>query len=60
MIFSTIKLVTKTATIIAAANTGYELYKKGKVIYTAYKKTKEVTTKTQQIVKDIKSVLKKK
>lgn len=59
MIFSTLKLVSKAATVIAVANTGYDLYKKGKVAYKTYKKSKEVKGKATKIIKGIKKVISK-
>jgi cell fate (sporulation/competence/biofilm development) regulator YmcA (YheA/YmcA/DUF963 family) len=59
MIFSAIKLVTKAATIITVAQTSYKAYQKGKVVYKAYKKSKEVKSVANNMIKEIKKVIKK-
>lgn len=59
MIFTAIKLVTKAATIIAVANTGYEAYKKGKKVYGAYKRTKKIKAQAKGVINGIKKVVKK-
>jgi hypothetical protein len=60
MIIPAIRLVTKAATIIAIANTGYKAYKKGKVVYDAYKKTKKAQAVVGDAIKGVKKVIKKK
>lgn len=60
MIFSALKFVTKAATVVAVANTGYKVYKKGKVVYTAYKKSKQAKTSILTAITEIKKVIKKK
>lgn len=59
MIFSALRLVTKAATIITVAQTGYKAYQKGKVVYKAYKKSKEVKSVATTMLKEIKKVVKK-
>lgn len=59
MIFSTIKTASKVVSIAVAAKTGYELYKKGKVVYKAYKKSKAAKNQATEFVKKVKKVLSK-
>ncbi len=60
MIIPVIRLVSKAATVIAIANTGYKAYKKGKVVYNAYKKSKQAKSVATNVIKEIKKVVKKK
>lgn len=60
MIFPALKLVTKAATVIAFANTGYKAYKRGKAVYIAYKKTKQAKAVASEFIDGIKKVVKKK
>ena len=59
MIFSALRLVTKAATIITVAKTGYSAYQKGKVVYNAYKKSKKAKSVATSVIKEIKKVVKK-
>ncbi|NCQ51490.1 hypothetical protein GW796_06265 [archaeon] len=56
MIFSALKLVSKTVTIVSLANTGYVIYKKSKVAYGAFNKTKKVKKNIGSLIYKIQEI----
>jgi hypothetical protein len=55
MIFKTIKLVSKVATTTMLVKTGYNVYKKGNVVYQAYKTTKKMKAKKDSFLNIMKN-----
>lgn len=60
MFSSVFKVVSKVVTVAAVANTSYDLYKKGKIAYTAYKGTKKVKDNAKKVVDYVKESIKDK
>ena len=53
-----IKFISKVVTVATVAKTGYDLYKKGEVAYSAYKKTKTIKSSAGKTLRKIKRILK--
>ncbi len=60
MIFSTIKMIGKVATVVTVVTTSYEIYKKGRTTFGLYRKSKEAKNKATKVVNALKEVIKKK
>jgi hypothetical protein len=60
MIFTTIKIIGKIATVVTVATTSYNIYKKGKNTLGLYKKSQETKNKAKRVVNALKEVIKKK